>query len=268
MAFQSKVLWAFEQQIKSQYYRYDNVKRGRNRTHVIQLVLDGQILFQDKKGTRAVHKNQMVLFKHQEPTKYWHPEGDDEGFHTQFVEFEDAPCTEIFNSIRNNHGSIIDVSPESNAAKLLTLLARSYVAEGTMDPYESSTALYGIMMDLHRQLHQVDPFKDPIALLYKRINDYYSEKISVSSCAQELNLSREHLSRIFSSRYGVSPKKLLQENRMNAARKLMLLRKHNISEIAEKCGYNDSNAFSRAYKNHFKEAPLIHRQSMYEAQEI
>ena len=79
--------------------------------------------------------------------------------------------------------------------------------------------------------------------------------ITVSEIAKRLHIARTYFSEIFKSRNGVSPKRYLDELRMEKAAELMLKHGISITATANSVGYPDVFAFSRAFKRYYKYAP-------------
>ncbi len=88
------------------------------------------------------------------------------------------------------------------------------------------------------------------AVKAKKIVDSYTWKsdFSVSQVAKELCVSKEHLSRIFKKKYGVSVVEYLTNMRIKRAKFLLINTSFSIQKIAEKCGFFDASYFSRTFK--------------------
>ena len=79
--------------------------------------------------------------------------------------------------------------------------------------------------------------------------------ITVSEVAKRLHIARTYFSEIFKARKGVSPKRYLDELRMEKAAELLLKHGINITATANSVGYPDVFAFSRAFKRYYKHSP-------------
>lgn len=112
------------------------------------------------------------------------------------------------------------------------------------------------------------------AVKAKKIVDSYTWKcdFSVSQVAEELCVSKEHLSRIFKKKYGVSVVCYLTNMRIKRAKFLLLNTSFSMQQISEKCGFFDANYFSRTFKkivgvtpSEFKkESETFYREIKYE----
>ena len=97
-------------------------------------------------------------------------------------------------------------------------------------------------------------FKVRQALQY--VEGHYSADLTLSSAAEYIGVSSEHLSRIFKQELGQSFTKYLNTFRLQQAMKLLRTTSFNISEVAEKTGYNNLSYFSKLFRKHFGVSPL------------
>ena len=88
---------------------------------------------------------------------------------------------------------------------------------------------------------------------------YDDATLSLSTVAQQLNISANYLSNIFSKKRGIPFKKYLQQYRLQQAEKLLLDTRLSISEIALAVGFVDSNYFTKVFKEYFRLTPLKYR---------
>lgn len=82
--------------------------------------------------------------------------------------------------------------------------------------------------------------------------------IDIPDIAKELNISESQLHSIFKKDYGITPKKYLQNLRLNAIKKELLLadpHSFNISNIAQKYNFFHMSHFSLEYKKMFGQTP-------------
>ena len=81
---------------------------------------------------------------------------------------------------------------------------------------------------------------------------YFSDpKLTVAEIASRLRISKEHFSRIFKSKVGISPKKYLNDIRMKKSVEFLTQSKDTITQIAQKIGFADVFAFSRAFSHYY-----------------
>lgn len=92
------------------------------------------------------------------------------------------------------------------------------------------------------------------------IRKHYMEPVSLQAVAKHCFVSREHLSRIFKKETGFGFNEYLNIYRLKKANAVLLEDpKQKISDVALRCGFNDSNYFSKQYRRMFGVAPTKSR---------
>ena len=94
---------------------------------------------------------------------------------------------------------------------------------------------------------------------YDYIMRNFAKKISISSIADVIGISRSHLFTCFKNIYQIFPKKFLDQVRMEHAASMLISKKLYISEIARNVGFDDELAFSKAFKCYFNSCPTDFR---------
>ena len=83
------------------------------------------------------------------------------------------------------------------------------------------------------------------------IEDY---SFNTARLCNEMGYSREHIIRIFSAVYGITPKKYFTSIRMSAGLEHLILGR-SVKETANLLNFSSPYAFSKAFKNHFGMSP-------------
>ncbi|WP_373231118.1 helix-turn-helix domain-containing protein [Cohnella sp.] len=125
-----------------------------------------------------------------------------------------------------------ELSIKSHLYRLLSLLVRKYVAAATdLDQYRLR------LRDLER-----------LAPVFRHIDEYYPEKLTVQQLADQTGLSRFHFSRLFKQLTDKSLVEYINLIRINKSEELLRNTRMNISEIALATGFNDIYYFSRTFR--------------------
>lgn len=80
------------------------------------------------------------------------------------------------------------------------------------------------------------------------IRMHYMEGISLEEAADALNITPEYLSMLFKREMGMNFSVFLKEFRISHAKRLLKGTDMKVYEIAEACGYNNSNYFTKVFK--------------------
>lgn len=91
------------------------------------------------------------------------------------------------------------------------------------------------------------------------IKNYYSQKITVEDIANYLALNRSYLYTIFMNSLGISPKDFLTEFRISRGKEQLALTNLSVEEIAVSCGYRNSLAFGKVFKQKVGITPTQYR---------
>ena len=100
-----------------------------------------------------------------------------------------------------------------------------------------------------------------VIAIQKYIEEHFTEEIRISDLARQFFISPYYLSHTFRSQVGYSPKQYIQLNRLSYAKELLETTDLQVSQIAYKCGFGDTNNFIRAFKAWFGQAPNRYRNS-------
>ena len=83
------------------------------------------------------------------------------------------------------------------------------------------------------------------------------QPLRVEQIAEEMNLDRRYLSRLFKEKTGQTVQEYLISVRMEEAKR-RLEQGFSVEETAQLCGYEDALYFSRVFKKHFGCAPTAY----------
>lgn len=98
----------------------------------------------------------------------------------------------------------------------------------------------------------------------KLITERYAEEITLSSAAAGAAMSEGYLSKLFKRVTGLGFKEYLIAVRIINAKALLKNSAKSVSEIAFDCGFNDSNYFSKIFREHTGRSPLQYRKERWQ----
>lgn len=88
------------------------------------------------------------------------------------------------------------------------------------------------------------------------IRENFASNITLSSLAKKFSVSPEHFSRVFKKETGLGFSKYLNSLRLQHAEQLLKTADgKNITQVAESCGFEDSNYFSKKFKEVYGTSP-------------
>ena len=109
----------------------------------------------------------------------------------------------------------------------------------------------------HKNEHErIEQGSNIIVMVQEYIQNNYMNEVKLSSLAEMLCVSQEHLSRVFKQETGIGFKDYLVRFRLKKAEEML---RHEtgraVSEIAYACGFNDGNYFSYTFKKAYGVSP-------------
>ena len=143
------------------------------------------------------------------------------------------------------------------------MLGLSSELKDDMEEYESKIKHEGDIFDANTWLSNIlkkiissDENNSIVARTIRYINQNYSNKeLSLTMIADALSISNSYLSRIFSNTQGIGISEYIIKVRIAEAVKLIDKSRHRICEISEMVGYNNSEYFSKSFKNIMHQSP-------------
>jgi AraC-like DNA-binding protein len=87
------------------------------------------------------------------------------------------------------------------------------------------------------------------------IHEHFSEALSLAALARHAGMSISRFSCVFREALGTSPLDYVAATRMREARRLLRAPGQSIAEVAYAVGFQDSNYFSRSFKQHHGKSP-------------
>ena len=116
--------------------------------------------------------------------------------------------------------------------------------------YQIFSAFCEIFLDLSKSINkdQIHSSMRLVRQCIRIIHEHYGENISLPSTAEQLYISPNYLSRIFSAEMGKSFSRYLLEYRVNIAKKLLRENNDKVYEVAARVGYDNVIHFSKIFK--------------------
>ena len=96
----------------------------------------------------------------------------------------------------------------------------------------------------------------------KYIHDHYAEEISLDILSNRLHISKEHLCRIFKETTGQTMIEYVNGIRIEKAALLLVTTDLPVTEIAFLCGFQDSNYFTRKFRQIKGQTPSMTRKAV------
>ncbi len=228
-------------------YYWDNAQRGKDQFVIVQWTLEGEGMFEQEGVEHPVPPGNALIVISPEPTKYYYPKQGREPWRYRWLNFYGPLAILLFRELREAFGPVLPLPDASAAGMMAQKLAEVARARLPVDPYESSAAAYGFIMEWTRQLSRpameaADPVQVALALCAAR----FREPLGVKELAAQTGLSREHFTRVFTEATGKSPARHLRDLRVAAAQQMMRRPAVPLKEVALRCGFPSVRSLRQA----------------------
>ncbi|MCI8599298.1 MAG: helix-turn-helix transcriptional regulator [Lachnospiraceae bacterium] len=109
-----------------------------------------------------------------------------------------------------------------------------------------------------------EPNQDAYAFyrLTDYLNQHYNENYTMNDLVKLSNLNERRLRNLFMQKYHCPPMQYINHIRLEKAKYYLITSDMNVSEIANSCGFDDSNYFSRKFKQEFGISPREFRRTL------
>lgn len=97
------------------------------------------------------------------------------------------------------------------------------------------------------------PFGEKVLALTEE--NLANPSFGVEQISEKLGISRIHVNRKLKSETGLSPSFVIKAIRMDQARRLLADGKHNVTQVANTCGFSSASYFSTAFKDYYGISP-------------
>ena len=218
-----------------------------------------------RKGNQTTRLTRGKAFMHVLGTpdiSYGYPQEGNEPWEFIWFSFSGAPGVTLMHELNERYGYTFDLPLDRG---FVTHLESFYSMRDTIQivsPSAGAKIVYDAIAALGESLeqHLADSLQANLVKdVQKMILSNLDRTLDIAKIAEQLHLSREHLTRVFHSQTGQSPGQFALECRMRAASRLLHDNKLNCKEIAERLGYVSASSFARVFRQFYSVSPAEYR---------
>lgn len=176
--------------------------------------------------------------------------------------FDSTPKSQIYNSFMDNR-SLFAISLSSTQAKRMELL---FLAHSDSDYYQRQFLLLAIFrqVTLYLEAGAVPIVQNNtcgyILDVAEYIQAHRTERITIDKLAKHFRVSISKLKSDFKNTTTLTIHQFCMEQRMNAAKRLLISTQLTVSQIAQECGFTDESHFIRALRKDTQKTPSAFRE--------
>lgn len=159
----------------------------------------------------------------------------------------------ILKDMVNQKRLLLSLSPRLEAEALLKKMENEYNAQQNLYLEMCKNLLQELTIHFYRHNHikkqeTLSENQKIIQNAAKYIAENYSRTLSLTDLADTFSMSPCHFSRTFKLHTSFGVNEYINIIRISNAEQLLATGKYTITEVANKCGYNNSNYFSLVFK--------------------
>lgn len=236
-----------EEIVSSPRYHYKNDQRGDEPFVIIQRTISGSGECHWNGRCWKVPPEHAFICLVPETSSYHYPAEATEPWRFSWLNFYGPLALILCESLREARGPVLPLPSRSPAqARFLDLVTGAH-ARSPRDPSDVSLASFAFLIEWKRLLdHPHAQTTDAVETVMRICNARFRERLGIKELADQAGLSREHLTRIFSHRIGISPARYLRNLRANAAREMRQFNDTSWAETALRCGFSSVKALRHA----------------------
>lgn len=247
--------------------KFDSANWGVRRNHivVVQYTLRGKgcVQFRDKVYEQRPGDCFHIHIK--EPHRYWLPIDWEQWDFLSFT-FDGSLALQLEDQVLKKTGPISHWSEESKLVQDMWALYDLITQQPSQNPFKVSASCYEIFMNILEGTSASRPASDlprPVSLAIEFMEEHYMENPTLEEIAKVAELSPFHFNRLFKAHTGLTPRRHIEELRLQKAKRLLESPQLTLAQIASSCGYDEPAYFSTVFKRCFKMTPARYRKKAF-----
>lgn len=251
-----------EQHTAGIHYDFDNrVRQSDAEVLVVEHVISGNLRFECAGKEVLIGPSQAFIFAHGEASRYWIDTTLCDCVEVRYAAFIHPPSGLSAAALRVRLGQVFELPKRSEASEALLHLIETYRSGRTTGRFANSRLSYDLLMRLLTWSTQEETVQDPIERTREWLLDHYTQAVGIKEVAYHIGISREHLTRQFSERFGETPGSMLGRLRMERAEQLLRLTYLPMQEVARRSGFGHVDTLTRQCRARHGKTPLQLRES-------
>lgn len=238
---------ALDESVSSTRYHYENDRRGEEPFVIIQRTTSGSGECHWDGRDWSVPPEHAFVCLVPERSSYYYPAESTEPWRFSWLNFYGPLAILLYEALRKTYGPIISLPTRSTPHVCFRDLVAGTQERTSRDPFDTSLASFAFLTEWKRFLDQPCPqTADAVDAVIRICHARFRERLGIKELADQAGISREHLTRIFSERIGISPARYLRNLRTKAALEMRQSTDSSWAETALRCGFPSIKALRHA----------------------
>ena len=234
--------------------------RGRPADHTqIVCTISGEGAFRLKEKVYKLTPGMTFMSQLGDPdTAYYYPGHATEPWIFLWISFDGFRAVEIIREMNERYGYVFQLPLDSGFVKHLETYKSPRGTLRFVTPTEGAKIVHDALASLGDTIERPEMLSRRSKLVraaQELITTHLDRSLDLEAVAHTLQVSREHLSRVFHAQTGITPGGFAAQERMRAASRLLRDRNLNCKEIAQRLGFGSASSFARAFRTHYHVSP-------------
>ena len=247
-----KVAYIGERHVADQSYRLRG-RKNPNAFATLKICIDGCAYFEEDGQKQLVWPGQAMLFA----------SGNEQiahgiathASHFDFYRISFYNANPIVHELNKRYGYVLPIPQSHSIVKRLLQFKNGLDHHMQMEGSESAELVWSLLSACARIFESNLPDNKLTRECVDWIHAHVESKHTIADCAFDLEVSQEHLTRVFQENLGQTPGQFLHDERMRHGMQLLVNEQLPIKNVAVRCAYAHASHFSRAFKEHFGVSP-------------
>jgi AraC-like DNA-binding protein len=241
--------------------------RGTNRQDselIFQYTLTGCGQFEDPKGSYPLPSGWAFIVRANDPSyTYYYPPARTDHWQVLWCMISIGGFWAFFEEMVARHGHVYPIPKESPIIRDLLGFEHGDTVSCSLTASRGaelvSNLLYTMMAGLEKQKSNTSQ-EYLIERATRMINEHPETLFTATELSKRLNITREHLSRLFKHRLKTTPYTYILKNKIEAAKLSLRSNTLSLKEIAHRLGFSSPQQFSCVFKKTTGLSPRCFRQ--------
>ena len=241
---------------------YTTIREQGRLDYQLIYIRKGKIYVQFGEETIPVSAGNAILYRPGDPQKYSYLKKDK--YESVYVHFSGERANEILSELEIDNRRIFSIL----ATDEMDLLADKLLPEHRLSKKGYKILESSILLNMlclisrgNEENAELTTTKQKIEKIIIKMESNITNNFTVKDYADELFLSVDRFSHLFTETVGIPPHRYMLTLKMNRAKQLLIQTDNSISEIAKFIGFADPLYFSRIFKKHCGSTPMQFRKS-------
>lgn len=231
-----------------------------NTACILQYTVSGEGAVEINNKTYRLLPGSIFMIERPGPYKYWLPEGSDH-WELKFIELS-VNALPIWNAITQSFGQVFTMNETGAIITLWDEIFEKTQKGGIQSIYDNALYAYTFLLAVHKYLAEFgarSKNSESIQQCIDYIKENFAQNITITEIAKAGDLSPFYLNKTFKTILGETPIRYVTKIRIRYSMALLYNSDLTIDEIAEQCGFQNANYFTKVFKKYTNMSPTDFR---------